>query len=187
MIGQDSRLIREAKAGNKRAFGKLVKKYEKKILFLSYDLCGNYEDAKDVAQDVFIKSFEKLSQFEERSEFLTWLYRITVNMAIDFHRQQKRSRQRFVNDDLLHAQKLLKEVEILNPSKTMLEELEQRDQIERVLKKLSMNQRTATVLKYFHHKTTKEIADIMGCQETTVRNHIFRALGNLKKHLENLA
>ena len=88
---------------------------------------------------------------------------------------------------MLHTQKSLKEVEILNPSKTMLEELEQRDQIEHVLKKLSMNQRTATVLKYFHHKTTKEIADIMGCQETTVRNHIFRALGNMKKHLENLA
>ena len=187
MIGQDSRLIREAKAGSKQAFGKLVKKYEKKILFLSYDLCGNYEDAKDLAQDIFIKSFEKLSQFEERSEFQTWLYRITVNMVIDFHRQKKRSRQRIVNSDMLNSQKSRNELDVLNPSKTLLEELEQRDQIEHVLKKLSMNQRTATVLKYYHQKTTKEIAEIMGCQETTVRNHIFRALGNLKKHLENLA
>ena len=98
MIDQDKRLIRDAKSGNRNAFGKLVKKYEKKILYLSYDLVGNYEDAKDLAQEVFIRSFQRLHQFEERSGFSTWVYRITVNLAIDFRRRQSRQRRQSSQD-----------------------------------------------------------------------------------------
>ena len=177
MIDQDKRLIRDAKSGNRNAFGKLVKKYEKKILYLSYDLVGNYEDAKDLAQEVFIRSFQRLHQFEERSGFSTWVYRITVNLAIDFRRRQSRQRRQS-SQDLSNPHNPRYEFE---PSKTPLDELADKDQIEQALKKLSINQRTATVLKYFHQKPTNEIAQIMGCQESTVRNHIFRALGSLKK------
>lgn len=173
MTGQDKRLIREAKSGNKQAFGRLAMMYHKKVLFLSYDLMGNYEDAKDLAQEVFLKAYERLSQFQERARFSTWLYRITVNMAFDIHRLKKRNKKRPLRTNLSESS---------IPNNPM-EKLEQSEQIETALDKLSMNQRTATVLKYFHGNTTKEIAEMMGCAEGTVRNHIFRALSNLRKHI----
>lgn len=183
MIGEDRRLIRDAKSGNKRAFGKIVKKYQNKILYLSYDLTGNYEDAKDLAQEVFIKSFQNISRFQERAQILTWLYRITVNLAIDHYRRRNRNRHQSLEQDQIKNKVINHAAYASVPSKSILTELEERDEIEYALNKLSINQRTATVLKYFHQKTTKEIAEIMGCRETTVRNHIFRAMNNIKKIL----
>ena len=183
MIGEDRRLIRDAKSGNTKAFGKIVKKYQNKILYLAFDLTGNYEDAKDLAQEVFIKSFQNIARFQERAQLLTWLYRITVNLAIDHHRRRTRNRHQSLEQDQIKSKMINHAAYSSFPSKSILTELEERDEIEYALNKLSINQRTATVLKYFHQKTTQEIAEIMGCQETTVRNHIFRAMNNIKKIL----
>lgn len=186
MAGQDDRLINEAKLGNKRAFGKLVKKYQHRILFLAYDLVGNYEDAKDIAQETFIRAYQKLSQFQQRAQFSTWLYRITVNLAIDFHRGQKRNRHQSL-DELLNKNVSKSHLGITIPTATsLMNNIELKDQIERALDKLSMNQRTATVLKFFHQRSIKEIAEILGCKEGTVRNHLFRAMSILKKTLYEL-
>ena len=173
MADQDKRLIREAKGGNKQAFGRLAMKYHKKVLFLSYDLVGNYEDARDLAQDVFIKAFEKLAQFQERAQFSTWLYRITVNTAFDFHRRRKKNDQPSIRKNISEYTQMEDSLYVIH----------QKDQIETALGALSMNQKTAMVLKYFHQNSTKEIAEIMGCTEGTVRNHIFRAMKKLRKHL----
>jgi len=186
MTDQDKHLVQEAKAGNKRAFGKLVKKHQNKILFLSHDLIGNYEDAKDLAQETFIRSFEKLSQFQERAQFSTWLYRITVNLAMDFHRRRVRNRHQSLETGLTEIDRLSSAMRSSATSDHLINEMEHKALIEIAINKLSMNQRTATALKYFHHKTTKEIAEIMGCAEGTVRNHLSRAMSNLKKHLGEL-
>lgn len=154
--------------------------YHQKILFLAYDLVGNYEDAKDIAQDAFIRAFEKIRWFEERSKFSTWLYRITVNLGTDFHRKRQRS-VRTLRDT--HMQSWPHNDVPSESASGPVEAAEIRDQLEAALDRLSMNQRTATALKYFHQKTTREIADIMECSQSTVRNHIFRAMSSLKKQL----
>ncbi|NQT25123.1 sigma-70 family RNA polymerase sigma factor, partial [candidate division KSB1 bacterium] len=86
----EDRIIEDAKQGDRHAFGKLVQKYQSRILALAYDLMGNYDDASDLAQDAFIRAFSRISTFEGRAQFSTWLYRITVNLAMDTHRQRKR-------------------------------------------------------------------------------------------------
>ncbi len=78
-MNKEDRLLRKAIKGNKNAFGKLVELYQDKILYLAFDYLGNYDDAKDVAQEVFLKAYNKLDLYEERSAFTTWLYRIAVN------------------------------------------------------------------------------------------------------------
>lgn len=188
MVDPDRRLVQQAKSGNRNAFGKLVKKYQKQILYLSYDLMRNYEDARDLAQDAFTRAFEKLEQFEERSQFSTWLYRITVNLAMDRYRHRKRNQVKILDADLtrVHNRKDVKQTDIVAMPELAVEQHELRDQIAIALNKLSPNQRIATVLKYFHQKSSKEIADMMGCNENTVRIHIFRAMANLKKHLKNI-
>ena len=88
-MASDLKFIRQAIKGNKAAFGKLVKLYQDQILYLAYDYLGNFEEAKDVAQDVFIKAYENLKDFNQKAEFKTWLYRITINTSIDYLRKRK--------------------------------------------------------------------------------------------------
>lgn len=185
MAESEKQLVKKAKLGNKHAFGKLVEKYQHKILYLAYDLLGNYEDAKDLAQEVFIRAFEKLHQFQEQSHFSTWLYRIAVNLSIDIHRKQQRYPHQPLEknlDEIHRSGNLAQSVGETSPE-ILIESDELKEQIENALEDLSLNQRTAIVLRYFHQKSSKEIAEIMGCKQNTVRFHIFRAMGKLKQYL----
>lgn len=187
-IDPDFKLVRAAKAGGKSAFGKLVVKYQKKVFYLAYDLVGDYEDAKDIAQEAFIRAYEKLAQFEERAKFSTWLYRITVNLAMDQHRRRKRHPLESLEDNIRTIEKAKKaeQIEEAKRSYSKLQTSQQREYIDEALQKLSENQRRATVLKYFHRKSSKEVAEILGCSESTARIHLFRAMRNLKRHLKNV-
>jgi RNA polymerase sigma-70 factor (ECF subfamily) len=176
MTGRERRLINAAKEGDRTAFGKIVESYQDRILFLAFDLMGNYDDAKDLAQEVFIRAFQKLTQFEERSKISTWLYRITVNLAMDTHRKTRNNQMVSIDIDI--------ETPIEDPGSRRIERAETRAQIESALDILSLNQRTAIVLKYFHEREPREIAEMMGCTQSTVRNHLFRAMQKLRKVLE---
>jgi len=182
----DRQLVYAAKAGNRAAFGKLAKKYQNKVLYLAFDLVGDYEDARDIAQEAFIKAFEKLAQFEERAQFSTWLYRITVNLSMDIHRRRKRKPHESLEENIqeIERQKKAEQNEEGLRAETLLQNVAQRKQLELALQKLSNHQRVATVLKYFHQKSSKEIAVVLDCSESTVRIHLFRALRNLRKHLQ---
>jgi RNA polymerase sigma-70 factor (ECF subfamily) len=176
----EKRLIQKARAGDRSAFGKLVTVYQDRILYLLYDYVHDYEDAKDLAQDVFIKAFERLSQFEGRSQFSTWLYRIAVNQALDFRRKIKRNRMQNLDSDE-------KPVIIVDDASRHIEDAVEQDdmhrQIEAALRTVSHHQRTAVILKYFQHLSTEEIAQIMDCTPATVRTHLYRAIGHLRKQL----
>ncbi|MBN1349595.1 sigma-70 family RNA polymerase sigma factor [candidate division KSB1 bacterium] len=179
MTDSDTRLIQRAKSGDRRAFGKLVKKNQERILFLAYDLVGDQEEAKDLAQESFIRAFEKLPLFEERSQFSTWLYRITVNLAKDYHRRKNRRSIESLDESMQIADPATFSPDSQDP----LEGNSISEHLEEALDKLSIKQRTATVLRYFHQKSSREIAEIMGCAESTARIHVFRGVANLKKIL----
>lgn len=184
----DLKLVQSAKAGNKTAFGTLVKKYQQKVFYLAFDLVHDYDDAKDIAQEAFIKSFEKLQQFEERAQFSTWLYRIAVNLAMDQYRRRKRRPHESLDDNIheIERQKNVEQMAEGQRSDMELQNSAQRQQIDKALMNLSPNQRAATVLKYFHQQSSKEIAHVLGCSESTARIHLFRAMKNLRKHLKGI-
>ena len=179
MNDSEKLLIQKAKNGDKVAFGKLVEEYHQKLLYVAYDLVGDYDDAKDLAQETFLRAYVKLSQFEERAKFSTWLYRVLYNLAIDSHRKKKRHPQHSLEETLKEvtdgSYKLPASV-ILQPGQD-LERAETARLLDAALEKLTLNQRIAVVMRYYHQKTSKEISEVMGCAESTVRIHIFRALG----------
>jgi len=184
MPDNDSRLLNNARNGDRNAFGKLVKKYQQKVLYLAFDLVNDYDTAHDVAQDAFIRAYTRLNQFEDRALFSTWLYRITVNTALDACRKKKRDAHQSLDDSLPELEKSYFEDENLNATPgQIVENKETYARLREALEDLTENQKTATVLKYFHQKTSGEIAEIMGCAESTVRIHIHRALGNLRKKI----
>lgn len=188
MTDSENRLIHNAKAGNKRAFSKLVKRHQERVLFLAYDLVGNWEDAKDLAQEVFLRAFQRLPQFQEKAKFTTWLHRITVNLAYDWRRKKKKHTLYSLESEMNPAERSaalsLSDDSPLPDSP--IESSEFWQEIEKIIKKLSPNQRTAITLRYFHQNSIKEIAEVLDCAESTVRIHIFRALTHLREILPRL-
>jgi len=170
-MASELKFIRKAIKGNKNAFGKLVKLYQDQILFLVYDYLGNYEEAKDAAQDVFVKAFENLKFFNQEAEFKTWLYRIAINTSIDYLRKRKS-----ILDNQNKIQSTLSENMNDNAEIELWDDL-----FNDAINNLSENQYSAIVLKYFHDKSTKEISEILECDINTTRVHLHRGIQKLKQ------
>jgi RNA polymerase sigma-70 factor (ECF subfamily) len=167
VVDPDRQLVRLAKSGNKAAFGKLARRYRDAVLALAYDFLNDYENAQDVAQDVFIKAFKNIGDFEEKSHFSSWLFRITVNASLDA-RKSKSRRRKFL---------LKKERDGENGHQSAEPELQGGidDTLLTPINGLS---------DHFHDKSIREIADVFDCSESTVRIHLHRAIQKLDKILK---
>jgi len=188
MSESDIKLVKKAKLGDRRAFGKLVNKYQNKVLYLAYDLLGNYIDAQDVAQNVFLQAFQNITYFRDESSFSTWIYKITTNAAIDFQRSKRRRRALFIDQPQPEEGQNRSIENIEDPYQAIEKRFEDSDLknlVARVVEDFSPQQKAAFVLKYFHDKTTEEIAKIIGCDPVTVRGHILRATLKLRKKLKD--
>lgn len=178
MTKQETDFVARLLRGDKTAQKQLVDLYKDKILYLAYDLVGNYEDAKDVAQEIFYKIFKNIEMFERRSKLSTWIYKIGINQCHDFINKRNRNMKKLKNygqEDNQNGQESVIEQKF--------ESAHLNFELQKAIKKLSQNQMTAIVLKYFHEKSTDEIAEIMNCSVSTVRTHIFRGLTGMKMDL----
>ena len=184
----DSKLVAKSKLGDRRAFGKLVKKYQNKVLYLAYDLIGNYVDAQDVAQNVFLQAFQNIPYFRDEATFSTWIYKITTNAAIDFQRSRRRRKSLFIDQPQYEEQQKLSIENIEDPYQSVEKKIENSDLkslVAKVVEELSPQQKAAFILKYFQDKSTEEIAKIINCNPVTVRGHILRATTKLRKRLKD--
>ena len=93
----DSEVIREAQQGNKNAFDELVCRYDKQVLSLAARYVNQADEAKDIYQEVFLRAYKGLKKFQSRSEFATWLYRITTNVCLTHGARRKNHGQRVHN------------------------------------------------------------------------------------------
>jgi RNA polymerase sigma-70 factor (ECF subfamily) len=94
-------LVAQAKAGDPRAFGTLVRRYRKRIYALALHITGSASEADDIAQDVFLKAYRALASFEGRSHFFTWVYRMTVNRSLNQRRDRDRRGENPLDDPRL--------------------------------------------------------------------------------------
>jgi RNA polymerase sigma-70 factor (ECF subfamily) len=90
MSGDDAAVLARAKRGDRSAFGTLVRKYQRRVFATALHITGNHGDADDVAQEAFVRAYRGLKSFDGRSDLFTWLYRITVNTALNHLRSRKR-------------------------------------------------------------------------------------------------
>jgi RNA polymerase sigma-70 factor (ECF subfamily) len=172
----DIELVKLSVGGDTEAFAHLVKRHYMTVYKASYKWCGIREDAEDIAQEVFIKLAKKLKTFRQKSSFKTWLYRITVNTAKDFHRkhtakhtyetafavEQGPSNPAPLRDEHLDAIRLYKEIN-----------------------KLPEKQKSAILLVFSEGLNHREAAHVLNCSETTVSWRIFQARKRLKKFMEH--
>jgi RNA polymerase sigma-70 factor (ECF subfamily) len=173
----DRQLVRTIRDGDTEAFELLVRRKTSKVYALCYRMIGNAEDAKDISQLVFIKLWENLEKYDPRYAFDTWLYRMVTNVAIDFMRNRT-SRENAVNSNL----RLVKTA--ADPEQNVVV---QRKEIEAVFNDvsqvLSPKQKTIFVMREMDDLASAEIARVLGCRESTVRNHLFNARKLMQKQL----
>jgi RNA polymerase sigma-70 factor, ECF subfamily len=178
-VEQDDReLVRTIRQGDSDAFEQLVRRKTSKVYALCYRIIGNGEDAKDISQLVFIKLWENLEKYDPQYAFDTWLYRMVTNVAIDFMRSRQ-SRDNAVNSNL----RLVKTATEAEQTVVV-----QRKEIENIFVEvsavLSPKQKTIFVMNQMEDLPSAEIAKILGCRESTVRNHLFNARKLMQQQLQ---
>ena len=184
---ENDQLIRAVLAGNERAFDELVGLHKRFVFNLCYRLLGDYDDADDCAQEVFIKVFKSLDSFRFESDFKTWLYRIAVNTcknrfrSLEYRVGQKRVRLDMHNDD----EKI--QVELRDPTQSPAAELKRKEigrLIQAAVKKLPTDQRLVVVLRDMEGRSYEEIIEITGLKLGTLKSKLSRARLRLRASLK---
>jgi len=184
----DAETIRRVQAGDGDAYRLLVQKYQQKVYGVVYGMVQNPEDAREITQDAFIKAFKSLDRFRFDASFYTWLYRITVNLTIDFRRRMAKRRAdqfdetRMQKDEAGEAAHHHVEA---SPSKR-LERKRLADQIQQAIDQLPPDQRTAIMLREVEGLSYKEIALSMECAEGTVMSRLFYGRKKLQEILKDV-
>lgn len=145
---------------------------------------GNYHDAEDIAQDVFVELFESLPEFRNESKLSTWLYRIAVNKSLNFLRRKKRETflQNFTgNKTKDKTGQTIDEIMGKQDADINIELKEQHKQLRHAMSMLPENQRIALVLSTYHELSYKEIAEVMETSVSSVESLLFRAKNNLRQ------
>lgn len=174
---EEPQLIAQIKEGNGHAFRLLMQRYGKRVYDIAYSFIGNRSDTEDAVQDIFIKVYRSIHTFREESAFTTWLYRITVNTAMNKAKAIKRIRGRMAVNDFGKVSNSI-------DTATDIERFDVRDNIYKALKTLSKQQRTIVILRHLHEFSTKETSSILGCSEGTVKTQLNRGLKKLHKKLK---
>ena len=172
---QDMALVRRVKSGDRDAFGELVQKYKQQIYFVAYRMTNNHTDADDLSQEAFIKAYESIGNFQEKSSFSTWLYRIIMNMTIN-HLKKMGRRQIFTLDENISIENTS------NPGR-ILENRQLNEEITKAIDSLPLKQKAVVELALLEGLPHRQIAQILGCREKTVSWRLFQARNKLKEKL----
>lgn len=182
----DEELCSRVAARDDRAFESLVERYQARAYRLAYSVLGSEADARDVSQDAFIKLFESAGKFSGRSQFSTWFYRIVVNLCID-HKRHYRWWSKIVplRGSLPEGDEAGVEPVSSEPGpEAEVMRHETATELAAAFVHLSPNQRVAVLLQVQDGLSSREIAEVLRCSESTARVHIHRGLAALKKLLK---
>jgi len=168
----DHDLIRAAQRGDERAFAELVHRHEERAVRVALSLVANREDARDLAQEAFLRVFRNLERFDFEHEFTTWLYRIVTNLAIDLLRKRRPAMSTSAEEEE-EADLDLADPEGEAPS-TPLEQMETAQRVRACIDRLAPHFRSVMVLRELEGLPCTEIARIVGTTHVTVRWRLHR-------------
>ena len=185
----EKELILKAQVGDQTAFEQLIYNYDKAVLSIAMRYVRNNDDAKDIYQEVFIRVYKSLKKFEFRSEFSTWIFRITTNVCLTYKSRKKDQLMVPLQEEFEEDNSEFGRVELISDEKSPEEEILNTDLknfIGNAVDSLSERQRITFVLKHYEGYKIKEIAEMLNCKEGTVKKYLFDAINNLRKKLEPL-
>lgn len=166
---EDNSLVNRCLNGDGEAYEALVDKYYKIIFRLARKLLRNYDDAEEITQSVFVKAYENLNTYNPKYKFFSWLYRITVNETLNF--SKKKSYTEEISESIVKDED--------DPYKIYYRN-ELGEKIQDALMELDMLYRLPVVLKHFLNYSYKELSDLLGIPEKTVKSRLFTGRQLLK-------
>lgn len=183
----DEELVAAARGGDRRAFEELVERHKHRAYHIAFDFTRDGEDAKDLSQEAFLKAFINLKNFDGRSSFYTWFYRILVNLCLDYKRRHKRApAAEFDETAVGQIEPSHEPSRPRSPDQQVLAR-QISAKVGAALEALPARQRVAFVLKNHQGLSIKEIAELMDTAEGTVKVHLHRAVTALRERLAEFA
>ena len=183
-------LVKRCQAGEADAFDELVVRYRTRIFGMIYNMVHNEQDAWDLAQDSFVKAWKSMKRFRGQSSFYTWMYRIVMNVTIDWLRKKQIKGAGAEFDDSIQ----LKEIDpasktVPKPDALPYERMQQteiRAQIDSAIGQLTPEHRAVILMKEIEDMQYHEIAEALGCSIGTVMSRLFYARKKLQTLLKDV-
>lgn len=172
----DSELVQLVKSGEAEPFDELVRRHSVKIHDLCYKILHNYDDARDMAQETFIKAYRKIKKFDGRSKFSTWLYRIAVNNCLNYLKKQRPTEE--IYEEMMSSGKD-DPVERYRNKKL-------REMIYNAVQKLPTVQRAVFTLRTLEDMSYQEVSEILKKPISTVKVNHHLAVKNLRNYMKEL-
>jgi RNA polymerase sigma-70 factor (ECF subfamily) len=184
-VSDELMLVQAAKGGDLGAFEQLVKRYDRNVFRIAQHITQNREDAEDVVQDAFLKSYENLGQFQGQSKFYTWLVRIAVNEALMKLRRRRPERMVSLDEDVkTEDDSMPREIADWSPNPEQLyTQAELRDILQRTIHGLPPSFRTVFVLRDVEGLSTEETAEALDLSIPAVKSRLLRARLQLRERL----
>lgn len=182
---QEKSLLQAIKKGDRKAFKTLVEIHQSQVIKTCYQFVVNDEEAKDLAQEVFMEVYRSIRSFKEESSLKTWIYRISINKSLDCLRRKKRKKRFHFIIPYLSSERSNTDC-IPDQTISIHDQLEEQEKIKALsiaLDNLPEKQRVAITLNKFDELTSVEIGRILGISSGAVESLIHRAKLNLKKKL----
>jgi RNA polymerase sigma-70 factor (ECF subfamily) len=184
----ENRIIERVLAGDSEAYGHFVRSYQRRVFGLCLRLLRDRGEAECVAQEAFLKAYQALGEFRGGSSFETWVTRIALNgcrdrlkrkrLVLYFHQAPpSEDEDREPHDSVAGSDP--------SPERRLLSR-EIRRRLVQALDELSAQQKMVFSLKHFDGRSIPEIAHLMGIDSGTVKSHLFRASGKIRKRLQDL-
>lgn len=178
-------ILAAVKGGDLERFYEIEERYHKRILFYLWHLVGSREEAEDILQDVLMKTYKSIGQFDNRKRFSSWIYRIAHNEAINH--LKKRNRSRSISwEDIVNVKDQLSVSDQQDSPQEHWIRKERRSEVRMALKELPPKYREVLLLRYYFERSYEEIAEIINKSKNTVGTLISRAKGKLIKVLSKM-
>jgi RNA polymerase sigma-70 factor, ECF subfamily len=182
---EDLELVHATQTGDLSAFEQIVRRYDRKLFRIAQQVTRNREDSQDVVQESFLKAFQHLGEFRERSQFSTWLFRITINQALMKLRKRRTIKDVSLDEDFQDQEDIVpREVADWAPNPEQLYQAsELRDILIKTLEELQPILRTVFVLRDIEGLSVDQTADVLALSPAAVKARLWRARLQLRKLL----
>jgi len=188
MVQEEIELIKKAQAGDMNAFKSLVQKYDREVLSIAKSFRNDADDAMDIYQEVFMRVFRGLKNFQFKSELSTWIYRITHNVCISFYKLQRRHNHESIYSEINSEteETFADNIPDSGNNDNKASNWELNNFINAAINELPSQQKLAFTMKFVQEYKIKEIAEIMKCNEGTIKRYLFTATQKMRIRLKHL-
>jgi len=186
MQGSDHSMVRAVLAGDKDAYGALVRAHSTTVFRVAFRIIGNEADAEEIVQETFLRGYQRLESYQHRSSFGTWIYRIAVNCALN------RIGQRGIVAEYRHGEESdpeEKTVQVAAQDADPERELLSREigaAQKMAMQRLTPTEKSAFVLRHLEDRSIGEVAEVLEIAPNAAKQAVFRAVQKLRRELAPL-